>query len=199
MEYPTENLQYFMAASPPAAAAARRAGSPDRLLGLGANLGTDVRQAALAAEGPGPGRADIPSVIHQTMAEVAAFLRRPIRFTRRMQWVSVTIAGLPNTSPMIRLALFLPTPGRDSSASKSSGTRPSYRSTSIFMQALMSRALLRPSPQGFTISSISSTGAAASAWTVGNFSYSLGTTWFTLASVHWAARRTLTSSFHASS
>ena len=47
---------------------------------------------------------------------------RPIRLVRRMQWVSVTMAGLPNTSPMIRFALFLPTPGNFRSASKSSGT-----------------------------------------------------------------------------
>ena len=48
----------------------------------------------------------------------------PIRFTRRIQWVSVTMAGFPNTSPMIRLALFLPTPGSFKRALKSSGTFP---------------------------------------------------------------------------
>ena len=63
----------------------------------------------------------------------------PIRFTRRIQWVSVTMAGFPNTSPMIRLALFLPTPGRARSASKSSGTFPLYFSWRIFIQALISR------------------------------------------------------------
>ena len=47
---------------------------------------------------------------------------RPILFVRRMQWVSVTIAGFPKTSPMMRFALFLPTPGSFKSASKSSGT-----------------------------------------------------------------------------
>ena len=49
---------------------------------------------------------------------------RPIRFVRRIQWVSVTIAGFPNTSPIIRFALFLPTPGSFKRASKSSGTFP---------------------------------------------------------------------------
>ena len=44
----------------------------------------------------------------------------PIRLVSRIQWVSVTIAGLPKTSPIMRLALFLPTPGSSSSLSKSS-------------------------------------------------------------------------------
>ena len=122
---------------------------------------------------------------------------RPMRFTRRIQWVSVTMAGFPNTSPMIRLALLRPTPGRASSLSKSSGTFPPYSSRSILMQALMSLALLFPSPQGWTISSMASAGASARAFTSGNFSYNFSTTTFTRASVHWAARRTLTSSFHA--
>ena len=50
----------------------------------------------------------------------------PILFTKRMQWVSVTIAGFPNTSPIIRFALFLPTPGSFRRALKSSGTLPPY-------------------------------------------------------------------------
>ena len=86
-----------------------------------------------------------------------------------MQCVSVTIAGFPNTSPMTRFALFLPTPGSESSSSKSSGTMSLYFSCRTFMQREMSRALLGPRPQGLTISSISSTGAAARAATVGNF------------------------------
>ena len=82
-------------------------------------------------------------------------------FTRRMQCVSVTIAGFPNTSPIMRLALFLPTPGSFNRALKSSGTCPPYSSRSIFIQALMSRALLcNPRPHGFTIASMSSTGAS---------------------------------------
>ena len=111
--------------------------------------------------------------------------------------MSVTIAGFPKTSPMIRFALFLPTPGSFKRASKSSGTFPPYCSHKIFIHALISRALLFPSPHGLTISSISSTGASASAFTSGNFSYNFSTTIFTLASVHCAAKRTLTRSFHA--
>lgn len=88
-------------------------------------------------------------------------IHHPIRFTNRIQCVSVTIAGLPNTSPMIRFALLRPTPGRRSRASKSSGTLLSYSSRSIFIQALISLALLLPKPQGRTISSISSAVAAA--------------------------------------
>ena len=65
------------------------------------------------------------------------------------------------------------------------------------MQALISLALLGPRPQGLTIFSISSAVVSASAATDGNFSYNLGVIWSTLASVHWAARRTLTSSCHA--
>ena len=121
----------------------------------------------------------------------------PIRFTSRIQCVSVTIAGFPNTSPMIRFALFLPTPGSFISASKSSCTFPSYSSRIIFIQPLISRALLLPRPHGRTIFSISSTSASAKASTVGYFSYNPSTTTLTRASVHCAASRTLTSSFHA--
>ena len=116
-----------------------------------------------------------------------------------MQWVSVTMAGSPNTSPMIRFALFLPTPGSDKRASKSLGTFPSYFSHSIFIQALISFALLCPSPQGFTILSMSSTDASASSAGVLYFANSSCTTTLTLASVHCAASLTLTSSFQASS
>lgn len=56
--------------------------------------------------------------------------------------------------PMIRFALLRPTPGSFNSASKSSGTFPPYCSFSIFMHALISFALLFPSPHGRTISSI---------------------------------------------
>ena len=49
---------------------------------------------------------------------------RPIRLTRRIQWVSVTMAGFPKTSPMIRLALLRPTPGSFKRRSKSSGLFP---------------------------------------------------------------------------
>ena len=95
---------------------------------------------------------------------------RPIRFTRRIQWVSVTIAGFPNTSPMTRLALFLPTPGRLRIDLKSVGILPLYSSLKTFIHLLISLALLFPRPQGRTISSISATSAAASASTVGYFS-----------------------------
>ena len=95
---------------------------------------------------------------------------RPIRLHSRMQCVSVTIAGFPNTSPMTRLALFRPTPGSARISSKVSGTFPPYFSFSTFMHAEMSLALLCPRPQGLTISSIASTGASASAFTEGNFS-----------------------------
>ena len=94
---------------------------------------------------------------------------RPIRFVRRMQCVSVTIAGFLKTSPMIRFALFLPTPGSFKIASKSHGTLPSYSSRSIFMHALISRALLFPRPHGLTIASISSGVASARASTSGYF------------------------------
>ena len=124
---------------------------------------------------------------------------RPIRLQSLMQCVSVTIAGLPNTSPMIRFALFLPTPGSFNNLLKSSGTFPPYSSRSIRIQALISLALLFPSPHGLTISSISSGVASASALTSGYFAYKPSTTTLTLASVHCAARRTLTSNFHASS
>ena len=54
-----------------------------------------------------------------------------------------------------------------------------------------------PVPQGFTISVMSSNGASARAFIVGYFAKSIGVIIFTLASVHCAARRTLTSSCHA--
>ncbi len=121
----------------------------------------------------------------------------PMRFVSRIQCVSVTIAGLPNTSPMMRFALFLPTPGSFNSVLNSSGTLQSNSSRSIFIQALMSLALLRPSPHGLTMRSISSTSAFAMASIVGYSAYKSCTITLTLAS-HCAARRTLTSSFHAS-
>ena len=122
---------------------------------------------------------------------------RPILLHRRMQWVSVTMAGLPNTSPMMRFALLRPTPGSASSSSKVVGTLQSYLSRSIRIQAEMSRALLRPSPQGLTMASMSSGSASASAATDGYFANRSCTTIFTRASVHWAASRTLTSSCQA--
>ena len=66
------------------------------------------------------------------------------------------------------------------------------------MQAEMSRALERPSPQGLTMASISSGSAAARAATPGYWANRSSTTTLTRASVHWAARRTLTSSCQAS-
>ena len=122
---------------------------------------------------------------------------RPMRLHRRIQCVSVTIAGFPKTSPMIRFALLRPTPGSFRSSSKVVGTLSAYCSCRIRIQALISRALLLPSPHGRTIVSISSGSAAASDATSGYFAYRSSTTTFTLASVHCAARRTLTSSFHA--
>ena len=77
------------------------------------------------------------------------------------------MAGLPNTSPMIRLALLRPTPGSASSSSKVVGTWQLYLSRSMRMQAEISRALECPSPQGLTMASMSSGSAAASAATLG--------------------------------
>ena len=51
---------------------------------------------------------------------------RDISACMRMQWVSVTMAGLPNTSPMMRFALLRPTPGKASNSSKVLGTRQLY-------------------------------------------------------------------------
>ena len=42
----------------------------------------------------------------------------------RIKWVSVTTAGFPYTSPKIKLAVFLPTPGRERRSSILSGTIP---------------------------------------------------------------------------
>ena len=116
-----------------------------------------------------------------------------------MQCVSVTMAGLPYTSPIIRLALFLPTPGSFSRSVILSGTRPPKSSRSILMQALISRALLFPRPHGRTISSMSETSASARASMEGYFLNKSTTTTFTRASVHWAASLTDTRSFQASS
>ena len=43
---------------------------------------------------------------------------------RKPECVSATMAGFPNTSPIMRFALFLPTPGSFSSSSNESGTFP---------------------------------------------------------------------------
>ena len=45
----------------------------------------------------------------------------------RIKWVSVTTAGFPYTSPKIKLAVFLPTPGRERRSSILSGTIPEQR------------------------------------------------------------------------
>lgn len=179
---------------------------------------TDICQTAFLTMRLRPRCTDVSSVIYQPVAEITAFFRRDdlpkfhlyfLRFLDSIYQTDpvtesdamriVTIAGLPNTSPMIRFALFLPTPGSFNNLLKSSGTFPPYSSRSIRIQALISLALLFPSPHGLTISSISSGVASASALTSGYFAYKPSTTTLTLASVHCAARRTLTSSFHASS
>ena len=87
---------------------------------------------------------------------------------------------------MIRLALFLPTPGRLRIDLKSVGILPLYSSLKTFIHLLISLALLFPRPQGRTISSISATSAAASASTVGYFLNNAGVVKLTLSSVHCA-------------
>ena len=111
---------------------------------------------------------DFPK-LHLHFFRVLYSIYEPIRLQRRMQCVSVTMAGLPYTSPIIRLALFLPTPGSFSRSVILSGTRLPKSSRSILMQALISRALLFPRPHGRTISSMSETSASARASMEGYF------------------------------
>ena len=135
---------------------------------------------------------------HETMAQITALFRRddlPERHLHLLRFLDAVHkadlvaqadavgvgddGGLPNTSPMIRFALLRPTPGSASSSSKVVGTLQSYLSRSIRIQAEMSRALLRPSPQGLTMASMSSGSAPASAATDGYFANRSCTTIFT--------------------
>ena len=69
---------------------------------------------------PLPPQADDLPQLPLDLGRLLDVVHQPMRLHSRMQWVSVTMAGLPNTSPMIRFALLRPTPGRASSALKSS-------------------------------------------------------------------------------
>ena len=109
------------------------------------------------------------------------------------------VNGSINLSITDNVLLYASTSDNKNYTSKSSGTLQSYLSRSIRIQALISRALLRPSPQGRTISSIFSGSAAAKAATFGYLANRSCTTTFTRASVHCAARRTSTSSCQACS
>ena len=60
----------------------------------------------------------------------------------RMQWVSVTTAGLPYTSPISRFAVFLPIPGRVSRSSMVWGSSPPYTSRFRWHMPMMLWALV---------------------------------------------------------
>ena len=74
----------------------------------------------------------------------------------RIKWVSVTTAGFPYTSPKIKLAVFLPTPGRERRSSILSGTIPLNSSFSFLHIAKISRAFVLNKPQVRIYSAISS-------------------------------------------
>ena len=116
----------------------------------------------------------------------------PKRPQMRMQCVSATVPPLPYRSPSSRLATLRPTPGRRSSSSMLSGTRPPYSSVSMAQAARMSRAFIRYRPQGRTSASSSAGSAAASAPGVGQRANRSRHTRFTRASVHWAESRAIT-------
>ena len=65
-----------------------------------------------------------PAIVTDT--HCIRLVNRPLRWTRRMQWVSVTIAGLPKTSPITRLTLVRPTADSSSSSLKVCGRRAPY-------------------------------------------------------------------------
>lgn len=108
----------------------------------------------------------------------------PSRPAMRMQWVSVTTAGLPYTSPSTRLAVLRPTPGSFSRSSMLSGTLPPNSSLIIRQAPKMSLALARQNPQEWMSSPISSSVPSQKASRVGKRLNNAGVTRFTRASVH---------------
>lgn len=106
----------------------------------------------------------------------------------------MTIAGWLKTSPMMRLAVFLPTPGRRVSSSIEFGTVQLYSSRSIMHILTMSLALVLYNPQDFIISPTSLAFAFAKSVIDLYFSNNAGVTMFTRLSVHCAERRVAMSS-----
>ena len=110
-----------------------------------------------------------------------------------MQWVSTTTApSIPKISPITRLAVFLPIPGSAISASRLSGTSPSYCSHNTRAIAMISLDLVLYRPQDLIYSASSSGVLSAKSRAQVYRSNSAGVTIFTRASVHWADSRVAT-------
>jgi hypothetical protein len=70
----------------------------------------------------------------------------PVRLATRKIWVSTAIVGWPNAVFRMTFAVFLPTPGRLSSASRVRGTSPLKCCTSSAQVAITFFALVRNRP-----------------------------------------------------
>ena len=123
----------------------------------------------------------------------------PHRAASRWIWVSTGNAGWPKACAITTLAVLWPTPGKASSASKSPGTTPPWRSTRIRDSSRMFRALAGASPHDLMIAWMSRAASRAMASGVRARAKRRGVTWFTRTSVHWADRTTARSSVYGSS
>ena len=110
-------------------------------------------------------------------------------------WVSTAITGSPNTVLSTTLAVLRPTPGRASSAARSCGTSPPWRSSSWRDSATMFLALLRNRPMVLMCSATPSSPRVIIASGVGAAANSLRVARFTLLSVACAESTTATSSW----
>ncbi len=80
-----------------------------------------------------------------TNAHVVAGASR-VRLATRKIWVSTAMVGWPKAVFRITLAVLRPTPGSASSAARSAGTSPPWRSSSSRQVSIRWRALLRYRP-----------------------------------------------------
>lgn len=124
------------------------------------------------------------------------FSHSPKRQEIRIQWVSATMPPLPKTSPRIRFAIFLPTPGSERRSCILFGTLPPNFSTMILLDSLMFLAFPLYNPQDFMRFWICSSSAFAIACGVGKALKSSFATIFTRSSVHCAESLAQTSNFH---
>lgn len=112
------------------------------------------------------------------------------RETTLEKWVSTTIPGSPRTFDLKQLAVFLPTPGRETKSSMEEGTMPLYFSQMALEQSIMCFALELKNPVLCIMDLTSSISAEAKADALGYEANSTGATLLTVSSVVCALRMT---------
>ena len=99
------------------------------------------------------------------------------------KWVSTTIPGRPSTLDRKQLAVFLPTPGRETKSSMEEGTAPPCFSQRAFEQSMICLAFELKNPVLWIKDLTSSMSAAASEEALGYEENSTGATLLTVSSV----------------